>query len=43
MTEPMRQKRSFLSGCLALPKINRLAETKTPGETFAVLAGFCHT
>ena len=37
------QKRSFLSKGPTPPRINRLARTKTPGKTFAVLAGFCHT
>ena len=37
------QKRSFLSGCPAPPKINRLAWAKTLGKTFVVLAGFCHS
>jgi len=36
-------KRSFLSKHPTLPKINDLAKTKTPGKTFAVLAGFCHS
>jgi hypothetical protein len=39
----MRQKRSFLAASPAPPRINRLARTKTPGKTFAVLAGFCHS
>lgn len=36
----MRQKRSFLAKCPTLPRINGLPRTKTPGKTFAVLAGF---
>jgi hypothetical protein len=38
-----RQKRWFLSKRPILPRINRLARTKTLGKTFAVLAGFCHS
>ena len=37
------QKRSFLSTSSAPSKINWLAVTETPGKTFAVLAGFCHS
>lgn len=41
LPEPMRQNRSFVPPCPALRQINRLGWTKTPGKTFAVLAGFC--
>lgn len=37
------QNRSFLAGRSAPPRIKRLARTKTPGKTFVVLAGFCHS
>jgi hypothetical protein len=38
-----RRKRSFLAVRHAPRQINRLAGTKPPGKTFAVLAGFCHS
>jgi hypothetical protein len=37
------QKRSFVPGFPAPRQINRLAMAKTPGKTFAVLAGFGHS
>ena len=37
------QIRPFLPPCPVPSRINRLAMTKTPGKTFAVLAGICHT
>tara|TARA_R110001592_G_scaffold50210_5_gene155579 strand:- start:994 stop:1188 length:195 start_codon:yes stop_codon:yes gene_type:complete len=40
LSEPMRQKRSFLAAYPARLKINRLAMTKTPGKIEKVLAGF---
>ena len=43
MTKAISHKRPFSPVCPALRQINRLGVTKTPGKTFAVLAGFWHS